>query len=86
MMQAIENIKFGYGKKKLNLLILGHVNAGKSTSYGHMIYKCGSLTEIEIEMLEKERIEYGKSSNKYAWVMDKVKAALETGRAIDCSL
>jgi len=30
-------------KKHINLVVIGHVDAGKSTSTGHLIYKCGGI-------------------------------------------
>jgi len=76
-------------KKELlhvNLVVIGHVDAGKSTSTGHLIYKCGGIDKRTIEKFEKEAEEMGKSSFKYAWVLDKLKAERERGITIDISL
>jgi len=76
------------GKEKIhvNLVVIGHVDAGKSTSTGHLIYKCGGIDKRVIEKFEKEAAELGKSSFKYAWVLDKLKAERERGITIDISL
>jgi len=76
------------GKEKIhvNLVVIGHVDAGKSTSTGHLIYKCGGIDKRTIEKFEKEAAELGKSSFKYAWVLDKLKAERERGITIDISL
>ena len=144
------------GKEKIhvNLVVIGHVDAGKSTTTGHLIYKCGKsinrsidpinrssigvglgswvrvclcasvgrpfdrLTQAQvhreslsrtlttppppglhlpqprtggidkrvIEKFEKEAAEMGKSSFKYAWVLDKLKAERERGITIDIAL
>ncbi|MCB0368484.1 MAG: translation elongation factor EF-1 subunit alpha [Bdellovibrionales bacterium] len=73
-------------KVHINLVVIGHVDSGKSTSTGHLIYKCGGIDKRTIEKFEKEAAEAGKSSFKYAWVMDKLKSERERGITIDISL
>jgi len=76
------------GKEKghINVVVIGHVDSGKSTTTGHMIYKCGGVDQRTIEKFEKEAAESGKGSFKYAWVMDKLKAERERGITIDIAL
>jgi elongation factor 1-alpha len=76
------------GKEKvhINIVVIGHVDAGKSTTTGHLIYKCGGIDKRTIEKFEKEATEMGKSSFKYAWVLDKLKAERERGITIDIAL
>jgi elongation factor 1-alpha len=76
------------GKEKVhvNLVVIGHVDSGKSTSTGHLIYKCGGIDERTIQKFEKEAEEMGKASFKYAWVLDKLKAERERGITIDIAL
>ena len=76
----------GKEKDKINLVVIGHVDSGKSTSTGHLIYKCGGIDERTIAKFEKEAAELGKSSFKYAWVLDKLKAERERGITIDIAL
>merc|ERR1712100_779887 len=73
-------------KDRLNLVVIGHVDSGKSTSTGHLIYKCGGIDARAIEKFEKEAAEMGKASFKYAWVLDKLKAERERGITIDIAL
>lgn len=70
----------------INIVVIGHVDSGKSTSTGHMIYKCGGIDKRTIEKFEKEASEMGKGSFKYAWVLDKLKAERERGITIDIAL
>ncbi|KAH9597505.1 Transcription factor [Trypanosoma melophagium] len=70
----------------MNLVVVGHVDAGKSTATGHLIYKCGGIDKRTIEKFEKEAAEIGKASFKYAWVLDKLKAERERGITIDIAL
>jgi len=76
------------GKEKIHmsLVVVGHVDAGKSTATGHLIYKCGGIDKRTIEKFEKEAKEIGKASFKYAWVLDKLKAERERGITIDIAL
>ena len=76
----------GKQKKHVNIVVIGHVDSGKSTTTGHLIYKCGGIDPRVIEKFEKESQEMGKSSFKYAWVLDKLKAERERGITIDISL
>jgi len=73
-------------KTHINVVVVGHVDAGKSTTTGHLIYKCGGIDKRTIEKFEKEAKEMGKSSFKYAWVLDKLKAERERGITIDIAL
>jgi elongation factor 1-alpha len=76
------------GKEKIhiNLVVIGHVDSGKSTTTGHLIYKMGGIDKRTIEKYEKEAKEMGKASFKYAWVLDKLKAERERGITIDIAL
>jgi len=73
-------------KVHVSLVVIGHVDAGKSTTTGHLIYKCGGIDKRTIEKYEKEAADMGKSSFKYAWVLDNLKAERERGITIDIAL
>jgi len=75
------------GKEKIhiNIVVIGHVDSGKSTTTGHLIYKCGGIDKRTIKF-EKDAQDMGKGSFKYAWVLDKLKAERERGITIDISL
>jgi elongation factor 1-alpha len=73
-------------KTHVNIVVIGHVDSGKSTTTGHLIYKCGGIDKRVIEKFEKEAQELGKGSFKYAWVLDKLKAERERGITIDIAL
>jgi elongation factor 1-alpha len=76
----------GREKAHINIVLIGHVDCGKSTLAGHLIYKCGGIDQATIGKYEKETAEMGKGSFKYAWVLDKLKAERERGYTIDISL
>ena len=73
-------------KTQLNLVVIGHVDSGKSTSTGHLILKNGGIDKRTIEKFEKEAEASGKSSFKYAWVLDNIKAERERGITININL
>ena len=73
-------------KLHVNIVVIVHVDIWKSTTTGHLIYKCGGIDKRTIQKFEKEAEEMGKGSFKYAWVLDKLKAERERGITIDISL
>jgi len=76
----------GKEKAHIYLVVIGHVDSGKSTTTGHLIYKCGGIDKRTIEKFEAEAKAMGKGSFKYAWVLDKLKAERERGITIDIAL
>ncbi|MEM4428326.1 MAG: translation elongation factor EF-1 subunit alpha [Acidilobaceae archaeon] len=70
-------------KPHLNLVVIGHVDHGKSTLVGHLLWRLGFIDEKkfrEIENLAKSR---GKEDNKFAWILDKMKEERDRGITID---
>ena len=70
----------------MNIMVIGHVESGKSAIVDHVIYKLGGIDKHVIERIEKEAAETNKRSFKYAWVLDKLKAERERGNSIDIAL
>ncbi|KAK7590376.1 hypothetical protein V9T40_001989 [Parthenolecanium corni] len=68
------------GKDNLNLIVVGHVDAGKSTLMGHLLFKLGCVSKKVIQKYEHETEKIGKQSFVYAWVLDEVEE--ERGRGI----
>ena len=50
----------GKEKVQVNIVVIGHVDSGKTTTTGHMIYQCGGIDKRTIEKFEKESQESGK--------------------------
>jgi elongation factor 1-alpha len=71
------------GKPHLNLVIMGHVDHGKSTTTGHLLYLAGAVDERTIKAYEEEAAKMGKTTFKYAWVLDNLKEERERGLTID---
>lgn len=72
--------------ENLNLVVIGHVDSGKSTSTGHLICQCGGIDQRTIDKYKKEAEEMGKGSFAYAWVLDKLKAERARGITINIAL
>jgi elongation factor 1-alpha len=70
-------------KPHLNLVIMGHVDHGKSTTTGHLLYQAGAIDERTIKAFEDEAAKLGKGTFKYAWVLDNLKEERERGVTID---
>jgi elongation factor 1-alpha len=69
----------------MGLVIVGHVDAGKSTTTGHLLFELGGLNERDIEKLRKEAQELGKESFLFAFFMDKSKDERSRGLTISCT-
>ena len=72
-------------KQHISLVVCGHVDAGKSTTTGHLIFKLGGISDREMQKLQAEADQQGKSSFAFAYYMDKDKAERERGVTINCT-
>jgi elongation factor 1-alpha len=70
-------------KPHLNLVIMGHVDHGKSTTTGHMLYLAGAVDERTLKTYEEESKKMGKETFKFAWILDNLKEERERGVTID---
>jgi elongation factor 1-alpha len=70
-------------KPHLNLAFIGHVDHGKSTTVGRLMYETGAVDPHIIEEYRKEAAAQGKATFEYAWVMDSLKEERERGVTID---
>ncbi len=70
-------------KPHLNLVFIGHVDHGKSTTVGRILYDTGSIEAHELENLKKLAEQMGKATFEFAFVMDQVKEERERGLTID---
>jgi len=72
-------------KKHLGIVIVGHVDAGKSTTTGHLLFELGGINERDMEKLKKEAEAQGKGSFAFAFFMDKSKDERARGVTIACT-
>jgi elongation factor 1-alpha len=73
------------GKEHLSIVICGHVDSGKSTTTGHLLFDLGGISERDMEKLRKEADQLGKSSFAFAFFMDRQKEERERGVTISCT-
>lgn len=70
-------------KEHMNLVIIGHVDHGKSTLTGRILLETGAIDPHLVEKYKKEADEKGKGTFYFAWVMDGLKEERERGVTID---
>jgi elongation factor 1-alpha len=70
-------------KPNMNVVFVGHVDAGKSTTVGRLLFDSGIVSEQEMKKLKEEAQKHGKVGFEFAYVMDKIKEERERGVTID---
>ncbi|MBI2654192.1 translation elongation factor EF-1 subunit alpha [Candidatus Woesearchaeota archaeon] len=73
------------GKPHMNLVFIGHVDHGKSTTVGRLLYDTGNIDEQTMRKLKDQAKELGKVGFEFAFVMDNLKEERERGLTIDLS-
>jgi len=73
------------GKPHLSIVICGHVDSGKSTTTGRLLFELGGIPEREMEKLKAEAERLGKQSFAFAFYMDRQKEERERGVTIACT-
>jgi len=70
-------------KPHFNLAVIGHIDHGKSTLVGRLLFETGAIGGHVIDTYRKEAQAKGKDSFEFAWVMDNLKEERERGITID---
>ena len=71
------------GKTHVNIVFVGHVDHGKSTTVGRLLFDSGTVDEQTMRKLKDKAAELGKSGFEFAFVMDNLKEERERGVTID---
>ena len=71
------------GKEIMNLVVVGHVDAGKSTLMGHLLFLLGEVSDKVMTKHERESQKIGKASFKFAWALDETSEERERGITMD---
>uniref|UniRef100_A0A7S3EKJ1 Tr-type G domain-containing protein n=1 Tax=Rhodosorus marinus TaxID=101924 RepID=A0A7S3EKJ1_9RHOD len=74
----------GDGKRHVNIVFIGHVDAGKSTISGHILYLTGGVDERTMEKFEREAKARNRESWKYAWALDTTEQERNKGKTEEC--
>ena len=83
-MLAEEEIK-EEAKDHIGIVIVGHVDSGKSTTTGHLLFELGGIKSREMEKLKEEATLLNKGSFAFAFYMDRQKEERERGVTISCT-
>ncbi len=70
-------------KEHINLVFIGHVDHGKSTSVGRLMFDSGNVSEQQMRKLKDKAAQLGKAGFEFAYVMDNLKEEQERGVTID---
>ncbi|MDP6460118.1 MAG: GTP-binding protein, partial [Candidatus Hydrothermarchaeota archaeon] len=70
-------------KPHLNLVFIGHVDHGKSTTVGRLLFEKGDIGDHIIKQYKEEADKIGKATFEFAWVMDRLKEERQRGLTID---
>lgn len=70
-------------KEHFNVVFIGHVDHGKSTTVGRLLFDAGTVDEQQMRKLKEKAAEMGKSGFEFAYVMDNLKEEQERGVTID---
>jgi len=70
-------------KPHINLVFIGHVDHGKSTTVGRLLFDTGNVTEQALRKLKEKAQQLGKAGFEFAYVMDNLKEEQERGVTID---
>jgi peptide chain release factor subunit 3 len=72
-----------YGKEHVNVIFLGHVDAGKSTLGGSILYATGMVDERTMEKYKREAKELGRESWYISWALDQTKEERSKGITVE---
>lgn len=81
--QQLYSKERGNEKKHLHMVVIGHVDAGKSTLMGHLLYDTGNVSQRVMHKHEQESKKLGKQSFMYAWVLDETGEERTRGITMD---
>ncbi|KAI8334736.1 P-loop containing nucleoside triphosphate hydrolase protein [Chlamydoabsidia padenii] len=81
-----EYAKRSMDKPKMNLVVIGHVDAGKSTLMGHFLFDLGNVNERVMQKYERDSQKIGKGSFAYAWVLDETGEERDRGITMDIAM
>lgn len=74
----------GEEKQQIHMVVIGHVDAGKSTMMGHLLFDLGNVPQRVMHKYEQESKKIGKQSFMYAWVLDETGEERTRGITMDC--
>jgi len=73
------------GKPHINLVVVGHVDHGKSTLVGRLLFETGTITQQDLDRMKKEAAALGKATFEFAYILDATREERTRGVTIDLS-
>lgn len=80
---AAEELQEMYGKEHVNVIFLGHVDAGKSTLGGSILYATGMVDERTMDKYRRDAKEMGRESWYISWALDQTKEERAQGKTVE---
>ncbi|KAH8302624.1 hypothetical protein KR044_008996 [Drosophila immigrans] len=81
--QQLYTLERATHKSHIHMIVIGHVDAGKSTLMGHLLYDTGNVSQRVMHKHEQESKKLGKQSFMYAWVLDETGEERARGITMD---
>ena len=78
-----ETLREMYGKEHVNVIFLGHVDAGKSTLGGSILYATGMVDERTMDKYKREAKEAGRETWYLSWALDLTKEERSKGKTVE---
>ncbi|KZZ97400.1 Protein synthesis factor, GTP-binding protein [Moelleriella libera RCEF 2490] len=78
-----DTLKEVYGKEHVNIIFIGHVDAGKSTLGGSILWTTGMVDERTMDKYKREAKDAGRESWYLSWVMDLTKEERSKGKTVE---
>jgi peptide chain release factor subunit 3 len=79
----VETLAEIYGKEHVNIIFIGHVDAGKSTLGGAILVQSGMVDERTLEKYKKEAKDMGRESWWLSWALDLTKEERSKGKTVE---
>ncbi|KAK9371547.1 uncharacterized protein V1513DRAFT_386623 [Lipomyces chichibuensis] len=83
---VVEKFTSSHRKAHINFVVVGHVDAGKSTLMGRLLYEVGAIDERTIQKYKRDANNIGKGSFAFAWVLDQSEEERERGVTMDVAM
>lgn len=82
----LTEVKNASGKTQLSIVFAGHVDHGKSTTVGHLLYQLGQFSEKDVQRMEQTAKRAGKATFHFAWLLDQSDEERRRGVTIDSGI
>ncbi|KAK4189401.1 eukaryotic peptide chain release factor GTP-binding subunit [Podospora australis] len=78
-----DTLKEIYGKEHVNIIFIGHVDAGKSTLGGSILYVTGMVDQRTLDKYKREAKEMGRETWYLSWALDLTNEERSKGKTVE---